>query len=181
MKPSKYLYCKLQYCILGFRDTSLYFILPLLFVLSGCQSSTSSEEQPEQKVSYIDSTNPYVDSLKANFYFDTAVILRGKKNYDLSTTYFDLAIRSKYKDTHRALFLTGNNYYDAKKYESAMTYYNQAVLFNPNKDFWCFHNRALTAYYLGLPATTVCANVDSALAYGDTTNIAVLCDEAKSR
>jgi tetratricopeptide (TPR) repeat protein len=153
-----------------------------MYFLYNCQAPASKKKKDESKISYGDSIIAFIDSTKAKFYFDTAMILKKNKDYELSNKYFDLAIRSKYKDVHQALYQIGNNYFDEKNYAGAQVWYNQSVLLNPNKDFWCYHNRALNEYYLGLPASTVCANVDSAIAYGDTTkDFKVLCEEAKHR
>ncbi len=168
-------------------NSSQYFLLSLAILLqviyfSACEFPSPDKALPsDSTISYKDSIAPYIDSTKAQLYFDTALVLRQSKNYRTSTSYFDLALRSKFQPTHEIYYLIGNNFFDAKNYETAIFYYNEAIIFNPKKNPMYFHDRALTAYYLGLSASTVCSDVDSAIAYGDTTNIAVLCEEAKDR
>lgn len=126
-----------------------------------------------------DTLSALIDSTKAFYYFDTALILQKKKIYRESTMFFDLAVHSGYPDVHEAHHQMGNNFYNEGIFSMAIFEYNQAIQNNPKKDYRSFYNRAYAKYYLGMHQSVICPDVDSAIAYGDTSNIIELCKEKR--
>jgi tetratricopeptide (TPR) repeat protein len=130
--------------------------------------------------SRLDTLRQFIDTLKGDVYFDSAMHLRKLHKYEESSSLFALAIMSKCSNPYLAFNYQGANCFDLKNYSEAITWYTQAINFNPQRDYKAYHNRALAKYTMRFKKSAICRDVDSALVMGDTTpEIRIFCDSAK--